>query len=267
MRLFRASSRPLFGLLRAVTAAPPYFIQSKSVCSFTRTSGLNKLEGTDCPHARRMSSCAACHQLFSAGNVNDDSVVIDALSVAYPFSSTEATSRLLQDSRSRLALNGVDGLEQAAHFTEEILLAQQRNDSNDKKKPLILFVCGHNAGRSQMAEAWLRHYAGDQALSMSAGSGPSDHVNPMAVEAMKEAGIDIGKHFPKPLSEGIVQASNQSITMGCGDACPKLPFVTYSDWLLPDPHGEGLDMVRKVRDDIEEQVLALCSELQIDVRK
>lgn len=214
-----------------------------------------------------MSSSTACNKLFSASTITDENTVTEALSAAYSFSSPKATSRLLQESQSRLALNGVNGMEQTARFTEELLLAQQRNDSKDKKKPLILFVCGHNAGRSQMAEAWLRHYAGNQALSMSAGSGPSDHVNPMAVEAMKEAGIDMGTHFPKPLSEDIVQASNQSITMGCGDVCPKLPFVAYSDWLLPDPHGAGLEMVRKVRDDIEERVLILCSQLQIDVRK
>ncbi|MFG3437211.1 arsenate reductase ArsC [Nonomuraea sp. NPDC047897] len=128
-------------------------------------------------------------------------------------------------------------------------------------KPSILFVCVHNAGRSQMAAAWLAHLAGDRVEVRSAGSAPADQVNPVAVEAMREVGIDIAAAQPKILTGDAVQASDVVITMGCGDACPIFPGKRYEDWKLDDPAGQGIDAVRLIRDDIRSRVEKLLSEL------
>jgi arsenate reductase len=127
--------------------------------------------------------------------------------------------------------------------------------------PSVLFVCVHNAGRSQMAAAWLRHLAGDAVEVRSAGSLPGDRVNPAAVDAMAEVGIDISDQRPKVLTPDAVESSDVVITMGCGDACPIFPGKRYLDWELEDPAGKGVESVRPIRDDIEGRVRTLLSEL------
>lgn len=127
--------------------------------------------------------------------------------------------------------------------------------------PSVLFVCVHNAGRSQMAAGYLRHLAGDRIEVRSAGSMPADQINPIAVEAMLEEGIDITAEQPKILTTEAVQASDVVITMGCGDACPFFPGKRYEDWKLDDPAGQGIASVRPIRDDIKGRIEALIGEL------
>ncbi|MBC2640591.1 MULTISPECIES: arsenate reductase ArsC [unclassified Rhodococcus (in: high G+C Gram-positive bacteria)] len=127
--------------------------------------------------------------------------------------------------------------------------------------PSVLFVCVHNAGRSQMAAAFLHHLAGDRIEVRSAGSAPADRINPAAVAAMAEIGIDIAQQSPKILTPDAVETSDVVITMGCGDACPVFPGVSYRDWALDDPAGKGLDAVRPIRDRIRVEVEALIAEL------
>lgn len=128
-------------------------------------------------------------------------------------------------------------------------------------RPSVLFVCVHNAGRSQMAAAFLAHLAGDRVEVRSAGSAPADSVNPSVVRAMEEAGIDISQETPKVLTTDAVQASDVVITMGCGDACPFFPGKRYLDWTLEDPAGQGVEAVRPIRDEIERRVRGLIAEL------
>ncbi len=128
-------------------------------------------------------------------------------------------------------------------------------------KPSVLFVCVHNAGRSQMAAGWLRHLAGDRIEVRSAGSMPADKFNPVAVEAMREVGIDITAEQPKVLTTEAVQASDVVVTMGCGDACPFFPGKRYEDWQLADPAGQGIEAVQPIRDEIKVRVEALIAEL------
>jgi len=129
------------------------------------------------------------------------------------------------------------------------------------ERPSVLFVCVHNAGRSQMAAGFLSALAGDAVEVRSAGSAPADSVNPAAVEAMREIGIDISDQSPKVLTTDTVQTSTVVITMGCGDACPIFPGKTYLDWQLDDPAGQGIDAVRPIRDDIRTRVQALLDQL------
>ncbi|MEU0030978.1 arsenate reductase ArsC [Streptomyces sp. NPDC006335] len=131
--------------------------------------------------------------------------------------------------------------------------------------PSVLFVCVHNAGRSQMAAAFLTRLGGDGVRVRSAGSAPADAVNPAVVEAMKEAGIDISAETPKVLTADAVQASDVVITMGCGDACPYFPGKRYLDWTLDDPAGQGVQAVRPIRDEIERRVRGLLDELGVEV--
>jgi len=128
-------------------------------------------------------------------------------------------------------------------------------------KPSVLFVCVHNAGRSQMAAGWLSHLAGDRVEVRSAGSAPADQVNPAAVEAMKEVGIDITDQKPKILTFDAVEASDVCITMGCGDVCPVFPGKRYLDWKLDDPAGQGVEAVRPIRDEIKTRIEGLIAEL------
>jgi arsenate reductase (thioredoxin) len=128
-------------------------------------------------------------------------------------------------------------------------------------KPSVLFVCVHNAGRSQMAAALLSHLAGERIEVRSAGTEPADQVDPIAITAMAELGIDIATATPKILTSDAVQTSDVVITMGCGDACPYFPGVSYRDWKLPDPAGQPLATVRTIRDDIAAHVQALITEL------
>jgi protein-tyrosine-phosphatase len=130
-------------------------------------------------------------------------------------------------------------------------------------RPSVLYVCVHNAGRSQMAAAYTTALSGGAVEVRSAGSAPADQVNPSAVEAMAEEGIDITAETPKVLTTDAVQASDVVITMGCGDACPIFPGKRYEDWELDDPAGKGLDSVRPIRDEIKRRVLALLDELGV----
>ncbi|WIB59808.1 arsenate reductase ArsC [Curtobacterium sp. MCLR17_007] len=128
-------------------------------------------------------------------------------------------------------------------------------------KLAVLFVCVHNAGRSQMAAGYLRHLAGDRVEVFSAGSEPAEHVNPVAVQAMAEEGIDITSEQPKILTTDSVRHADVVVTMGCGDACPVFPGKRYEDWDLADPAGQPLDAVRPIRDDVRRRVAALVAEL------
>jgi protein-tyrosine-phosphatase len=128
-------------------------------------------------------------------------------------------------------------------------------------KPTVLFVCVHNAGRSQMAAGYLQHLAGDRITVLSAGSEPGDRINPVAVLAMAEEGIDIGTATPKVLTTEAVQESDVVITMGCGDACPFFPGKRYEDWKLDDPAGQDIEAVRPIRDEIRARIEQLIGEL------
>jgi arsenate reductase len=128
-------------------------------------------------------------------------------------------------------------------------------------KPTVLFVCVHNAGRSQMAAGYLGHLAGDQVEVLSAGSAPTDQINPVAVQAMAEEGIDITAAVPKILTVDAVKESDVVITMGCGDTCPIFPGKRYEDWDLADPAGQGIDAVRPIRDEIRGRIEKLLAEL------
>ncbi|WNO70204.1 arsenate reductase ArsC [Streptomyces sp. AM8-1-1] len=134
------------------------------------------------------------------------------------------------------------------------------------EKPSVLFVCVHNAGRSQMAAGWLSHLAGDRIEVRSAGSAPADQVNPAAIEAMREVGIDITAETPKILTVDAVKASDVCITMGCGDTCPVFPGKRYLDWTLEDPAGQGVEAVRPIRDEIKKLVEGLIKEIDADER-
>ncbi|WP_113701960.1 arsenate reductase ArsC [Nonomuraea lactucae] len=128
-------------------------------------------------------------------------------------------------------------------------------------QPQVLFVCVHNAGRSQMAAAFLTHLAGGRIRVRSAGSAPADQVNPAVVQAMAEVGIDISAEMPKVLTADAVRSSDVVITMGCGDACPVFPGKRYEDWVLDDPAGQGVEAVRPIRDTIETRVRTLIADL------
>lgn len=134
-------------------------------------------------------------------------------------------------------------------------------------KPTVLFLCTHNAGRSQMALGFFSHFAGEDAVAWSGGSEPGDAINPSAVAVMAEVGIDITGEFPKPWTDEIVQAADVVITMGCGDACPIFPGKRYENWDLPDPEGQDVDAVRPIRDDLEERVRRLLAELHVTARQ
>jgi arsenate reductase (thioredoxin) len=139
-------------------------------------------------------------------------------------------------------------------------------DDTVSDKPSVLFVCVHNAGRSQMAAGWLRHLAGDAVEVRSAGSLPAEQINPAAVDAMAEVGIDITDQRPKVLTTDAVEASDVVITMGCGDVCPIFPGTRYLDWALEDPAGKGVESVRPIRDEIETRIRGLLTELQAELQ-
>ena len=143
-------------------------------------------------------------------------------------------------------------------------LAKVEGKSSDDK-PIVLFLCTHNAGRSQMAMGFFTHLAGDAAVAWSGGSEPGNEVNPAAVQAMAEIDIDISGEYPKPWTDEIVQAADVVITMGCGDACPVFPGRRYEEWVLDDPAGQDVDGVRPIRDDIEERVRRLLTDLHVPI--
>jgi arsenate reductase len=156
----------------------------------------------------------------------------------------------------------------AERFARQRLTALARVEGKiTDTKPTVLFLCTHNAGRSQMVIGFFTHLAGDQAIAWSGGSEPGDEINPAAVAAMAEVGIDITGEFPKPWTDEILQAADVVITMGCGDACPIFPGKRYENWELPDPAGQSLETVRPIRDDIEERVLRLLADLQVRITR
>jgi protein-tyrosine-phosphatase len=132
--------------------------------------------------------------------------------------------------------------------------------------PTVLFLCVHNAGRSQMAMGFFQHLAGDAAVAWSGGSEPGSEVNPAAVDAMRERGIDISGEFPKPWTDEVVRAADVVISMGCGDACPIFPGKRYEEWMLDDPSGQDVEAVRPIRDDIERRVRHLLDEMGVPAR-
>ncbi len=134
---------------------------------------------------------------------------------------------------------------------------------SSSERPTVLFLCVHNAGRSQMALGWFNHLAGARALALSGGSEPAAAVNPAAVAAMAEVGIDITAEVPKRWTDDSLGTADVVVTMGCGDTCPFVPGKRYEDWELADPAGQGLDAVRPIRDEIERRVRALLAELDI----
>jgi len=182
---------------------------------------------------------------------------------------TETVERFLTSSYDQLAsrATAVNFLPvMAERFARQRLKALARVEGKaDDGLPTVLFLCVHNAGRSQMALAWFNHLAGDRAVAWSGGSEPGHEVNPAAIAAMREIGIDIGTEFPKPWTDEIVQAADVVVTMGCGDACPLFPGKRYEDWELDDPAGMGVDAVRPIRDEIGDRVRELLRSLDVDV--
>ena len=154
----------------------------------------------------------------------------------------------------------------AERFARQRLQALARVEGkSDDTRPTVLFLCVHNAGRSQMAMGWFKEMAGDRAVAWSGGSEPTSQINPAAIEAMAEVGIDITQEYPKPWTDEIVQAADAVITMGCGDACPIFPGKRYEDWVLEDPQGLDVASVRPIRDDIKDRVAELLTSLGITV--
>jgi arsenate reductase (thioredoxin) len=154
----------------------------------------------------------------------------------------------------------------AERFARQRLTALARVEGKaDAGLPIALFLCVHNAGRSQMALGWFKHLAGNRAVAWSGGSEPSSEINPAAVEAMAEVGIDIRSEFPKPWTDEILRAADVVVTMGCGDACPIFPGKRYEDWQLADPEGMDVAGVRPVRDEIAERVRGLLASLAVPV--
>ncbi len=152
----------------------------------------------------------------------------------------------------------------AERFARERLSALARVEGkSDDHRPVVLFLCTHNAGRSQIALGYFRALAGDQAIAWSGGSEPGDQVNPAAVAAMAEVGIDISSEFPKPWTDEVVRAADVVVTMGCGDACPVFPGKRYEDWTLTDPNGLDVDSVRPIRDEIKSRVETLLAQLGV----
>src|SRR6266536_69709 len=177
--------------------------------------------------------------------------------------SIETIERYVDESIDRLSgARVVDFIPLFVHrFSRERLLAlAQVKGSIVKDRPEVLFVCVHNAGRSQMAAALLDRRAKGKVHVRSAGSDPADQINPAVIAAMAEWGIDLGREFPKPLTDEVVQAADAVITMGCGDACPIYPGKRYLDWELDDPEGKPVEQVRAIRDDIDRRVQALLAE-------
>ncbi len=152
----------------------------------------------------------------------------------------------------------------AERFARQRLHALERVEGlASHGRPVVLFLCTHNAGRSQMALGFFAHHAGEAGIAWSGGSEPGTQVNPAAVATMAERGIDISAEFPKPWTDEVVRAADAVITMGCGDACPIFPGKRYEDWDVPDPDGLSVGAVRAIRDEIERRVLALIDELGI----
>jgi protein-tyrosine-phosphatase len=183
--------------------------------------------------------------------------------------------RLNQETIERFMAESLDMLLPTARVTTWLPVLVERS-TNDRLRalvrlesqptdlnPSVLFLCVHNAGRSQMAAGWMRHLAGDRIDVFSGGSEPATQLNKAAVEAMAEVGIDIARELPQPWADEVVRASDVVVTMGCGDACPVYPGKRYLDWELDDPAGRKLEEVRPIRDEIERRVRALMAELGV----
>ena len=152
----------------------------------------------------------------------------------------------------------------AERFAKQRLSALARVEGKHLDgKPTVLFLCIHNAGRSQMALGFFEHYAGENAVAWSGGSEPGDEVNSEAIAAMTERGIDISNEYPKPWTDEVVRAADVVITMGCGDACPIFPGKRYEEWVLEDPEGKSAADIRPIRDEIERRVLTLLQEIEV----
>jgi protein-tyrosine-phosphatase len=183
--------------------------------------------------------------------------------------SAETIERYITDSQTRL-----EGRARVTtwlpilieRFTRDRLRALARLEVGTLDRPAVLFLCVHNAGRSQMAAGWLRRLAGDSVDVFSGGSDPGPETNAAAVAAMAEAGIDISTEYPKPWTDEIARAADVIVTMGCGDACPIFPGKRYEDWELTDPAGQPIDVVRDIRDDIELRVRELMASLDVPAR-
>lgn len=183
---------------------------------------------------------------------------------------TETVERLLHESTDMLAERGTNSMWiplLAERVARDRLRALTRLESTESNlNPSVLFLCVHNAGRSQMAAGWMRHLAGDQVDVFSGGSEPAEAINEMAVKAMEEVGIDISVELPQPWSDEVVRASDVVVSMGCGDACPVFPGKRYLDWPLDDPAGQSIDAIRPIRDELKERVLGLLEELNVTPR-
>jgi len=180
--------------------------------------------------------------------------------------SVETVERVMIDSFERLAHARIRTYVPllAERFARDRLRAAGKNEGTIvTDAPTVLFLCVHNAGRSQMAAGWMRHLAGDRVEVLSGGSNPASEVNPAAVEAMREVGIDIADQSPRPWTDEILAATDVVVTMGCGDACPVVPGTRYLDWELDDPAGKPVEAVRPVRDDIERRVRTLLDDINV----
>lgn len=177
----------------------------------------------------------------------------------------ETIERLLTDSWERLAQRATTTAFVpllAERFARERLGAIAKAERPDMHhQPTVLFLCVHNAGRSQMAAGWLQHLAGERVTVLSGGSTPAAQINPAAIEAMREVGIDISENYPKPWTQETLEAADVVITMGCGDACPVIPGKRYLDWELEDPAGKTAAEIRPIRDEIEGRVRQLLATL------
>lgn len=149
----------------------------------------------------------------------------------------------------------------ARHAREQLMSRAQASGRIAKTVPELLFVCVHNAGRSQMAAALAEHLSARRVHVRSAGSAPANEINPVVVEALRERGIDLSVAYPKPLSDSVLRAADVIITMGCGDSCPYFPGKRYEDWDIADPNGQPLEVVRGIRDDIQARVTTLLREV------
>jgi arsenate reductase (thioredoxin) len=180
--------------------------------------------------------------------------------------STETIERYITDSQTRLEVRARIATWLPVlieRFTRDRLKALARLETGVLDRPAVLFLCVHNAGRSQMAAGWLRRLAGDAVDVFSGGSDPGYETNAAAIAAMAEVGIDISNEYPKPWTDEIAQAADVIVTMGCGDACPIFPGKRYEDWELDDPAGQPVDAVRAIRDDIELRVRTLMASLDV----
>ena len=181
--------------------------------------------------------------------------------------SSDMIEEIVSDSYDRLAVNATVtqflGTFAEKHARKRLRAIGKLDGSAPDSRPAVLFLCVHNAGRSQMALGWLTHLGGDHVVGYSGGSAPANEINPAAISVMAEVGIDISNEFPKPWTDDIVRATDVVVLMGCGDACPVYPGKRYVEWTLDDPAGQNIDAVRAVRDNVRAHVENLLVELGV----